>query len=287
MFIIPLTNRKSRVDTAISQNDIFDLFFKDDGYYKLAIIINVSTVTVVGAGTVDGAVALQVHSRKWENGHELSNPKPLGNQGFMGDYSNFDEVIKRLCQKEDSYALDIGRVVQYTGQSLGAVDSHWNYIEPIMAVLSRRNPREEFSYFLRTLRYDNEKKFNFSGGLWKLGMLFFIDDREVSFEEWYYEFACITIGEKNNGGCYVATYVYGSYDCPQVWVLRRFRDYYLAKTVWGRFFIRFYYFVSPKMIRLFGNNNGFRSIWTIVLDSIVSKLREKGISSECYNDYER
>lgn len=26
-------------------------------------------------------------------------------------------------------------------------------------------------------------------------------------------------------GCYVATCVYGSYDCPEVWTLRRFRDY--------------------------------------------------------------
>ena len=29
----------------------------------------------------------------------------------------------------------------------------------------------------------------------------------------------------NTGGCYVATCIYGSYDCPQVWTLRRYRDY--------------------------------------------------------------
>ena len=29
---------------------------------------------------------------------------------------------------------------------------------------------------------------------------------------------------RKNNGCYVATCVYGSYDCPEVWVLRRFRD---------------------------------------------------------------
>ena len=32
-------------------------------------------------------------------------------------------------------------------------------------------------------------------------------------------------------GCYVATCVYGSYDCPQVWTLRRFRDNTLAETM--------------------------------------------------------
>ena len=31
--------------------------------------------------------------------------------------------------------------------------------------------------------------------------------------------------ETSSGGCYVATAVYGSYDCPEVWVLRRYRDF--------------------------------------------------------------
>ena len=34
----------------------------------------------------------------------------------------------------------------------------------------------------------------------------------------------------SSGGCYVATAVYGSYDCPQVWTLRRYRDDTLAET---------------------------------------------------------
>ncbi|NLX93020.1 MAG: hypothetical protein GXZ02_03995, partial [Clostridiales bacterium] len=42
---------------------------------------------------------------------------------------------------------------------------------------------------------------------------------------------------QGTGGCYVATAVYGSYDCPQVWTLRRYRDYTLAETWYGRAFI--------------------------------------------------
>ena len=34
-----------------------------------------------------------------------------------------------------------------------------------------------------------------------------------------------SIDNPSNGACYVATAVYGSYDCPEVWTLRRFRDY--------------------------------------------------------------
>lgn len=35
-------------------------------------------------------------------------------------------------------------------------------------------------------------------------------------------------------GCYVATYVYGTYDCPELWVLRRWRDERLAESAQGR-----------------------------------------------------
>ena len=35
---------------------------------------------------------------------------------------------------------------------------------------------------------------------------------------------------EKKSGCYIATAVYGSYDCPQVWTLRRYRDYTLAET---------------------------------------------------------
>ncbi len=45
---------------------------------------------------------------------------------------------------------------------------------------------------------------------------------------------------RKSGGCYVATCVYGSYDCPQVWTLRRFRDDIMAQSVAGRLFIKFY-----------------------------------------------
>ena len=57
---------------------------------------------------------------------------------------------------------------------------------------------------------------------------------------------------KSGGGCYIATSVYGSYDCPEVWTLRRYRDYSLSKTLFGRLFIKVYYLLSPIMVSLFG-----------------------------------
>ena len=43
---------------------------------------------------------------------------------------------------------------------------------------------------------------------------------------------------KDSGGCYIATCVYGSYDCPQVWTLRRYRDETMAESWIGRFLLK-------------------------------------------------
>lgn len=54
--------------------------------------------------------------------------------------------------------------------------------------------------------------------------------------------------ESGVSGCYVATMVYGSYDAPNVLVLRLFRDHFLAKFSGGRSFIRWYYTHSPSFV---------------------------------------
>lgn len=88
----------------------------------------------------------------------------------------------------------------------------------------------------------------------------------------------------NSGGCYVATAVYGSYDCPQVWTLRRFRDYTLAETWYGRAFVKIYYAVSPTLVKWFGTTNWFRNLWRKPLDRMVSKLNQQGVDNSPYCD---
>lgn len=89
---------------------------------------------------------------------------------------------------------------------------------------------------------------------------------------------------EKEGGCYVATAVYGSYDCPQVWMLRRYRDQFLAKTMLGRAFIKLYYAVSPTAVSLFGTTKWFNKLFRGILDRKLSKLREKGYEDTPYND---
>ena len=85
-------------------------------------------------------------------------------------------------------------------------------------------------------------------------------------------------------GCYVATCVYGSYNCPQVWTLRRFRDNILAETWYGRAFIRTYYAVSPTLVKWFGGTSWFKKMWRGKLDRMVNKLQKQGVESTPYQD---
>lgn len=77
---------------------------------------------------------------------------------------------------------------------------------------------------------------------------------------------------KRKSGCYIATCVYGSYNAPEVMILRKFRDNRLSKTVMGRFFIKIYYKISPWLVKCFGKTNWFKKFWKKHLDKLVNKL---------------
>lgn len=82
--------------------------------------------------------------------------------------------------------------------------------------------------------------------------------------------------------CYVATCVYGSYDCSEVWVLRRYRDNYLKKHWYGKMFIRVYYFFGPIAVKLFGKQKWFNKHFKKKLDKKVWRLKEKGYEDTFY-----
>ena len=82
----------------------------------------------------------------------------------------------------------------------------------------------------------------------------------------------------------MATAVYGSYDCPEVWTLRRFRDNVLAKTWYGRLFIHLYYAISPTVVKLFGETDWFQAFWRGKLDTMVANLQANGFESTPYED---
>ncbi len=90
--------------------------------------------------------------------------------------------------------------------------------------------------------------------------------------------------EVKGEGCYIATAVYGSYDCQEVWTLRRFRDETLYRHVLGRIFIRAYYSISPHIVKYFGKTRTFNKIFKKPLDVLVNRLQESHVRSDYYVD---
>ena len=89
---------------------------------------------------------------------------------------------------------------------------------------------------------------------------------------------------KDSEGCYIATCVYGSYDCPEVWMLRRFRDDFLRKSYPGKLFVMIYYKISPVLVKQFGDRQWFRAPWKRFLDRFTRMLRKKGVDDWPYTD---
>lgn len=90
------------------------------------------------------------------------------------------------------------------------------------------------------------------------------------------------INEKK--GCYIATCVYGNYDCPQVWTLRRYRDNVLSKSYFGQRFIKIYYKISPMFVKKFGKLSIFKRICKKYLDFLVKYLQNRGVDNSFYED---
>jgi tetratricopeptide (TPR) repeat protein len=73
-------------------------------------------------------------------------------------------------------------------------------------------------------------------------------------------------------GCYIATAVYGSYEAPEVMVLRKFRDEVLTQSLLGRVFIKTYYLISPPFADLLKGAKKINMMVKFLLDNLVKKL---------------
>ena len=108
--------------------------------------------------------------------------------------------------------------------------------------------------------------------------------QEIHKNEKYLQELINKLSNISSGGCYIATAVYGSYDCPEVWTLRRFRDYTLGATWYGRTFVKLYYLVSPTIVKYFGQTKLFQTFWRKRLDKFVERLHTQGVSEKPYVD---
>lgn len=82
----------------------------------------------------------------------------------------------------------------------------------------------------------------------------------------------------SNSGCYVATMVYGSYEAPEVLVLRKFRDRFLARFYFGRQFISWYYKNSPGFVERYKDSGRINTAIRYLLNIFVRFLAWAGFS---------
>jgi len=79
--------------------------------------------------------------------------------------------------------------------------------------------------------------------------------------------------KKNKSGCYIATMAYGSYEHPQVIVLRDFRDNYLSKRDWGKKFIATYYKYSPRLVENLKNKTLINRLARGILNLFIKAIK--------------
>jgi hypothetical protein len=79
-------------------------------------------------------------------------------------------------------------------------------------------------------------------------------------------------GGGGGGGCFIATAAFGSYESPEVKILRLFRDRYLLTHAWGREFVKLYYAHSPALAGYIQDKPMLKSAVRLALKPIVGLL---------------
>jgi len=79
--------------------------------------------------------------------------------------------------------------------------------------------------------------------------------------------------KKTKDACYIATMAYGHYDHPQVLTLRQFRDEVLTKSEFGKWFIKTYYYYSPKMVEKMQNKKVLNTLIRKGLNQFIKLIK--------------
>ncbi len=279
MFIIPLPWKIDELRTLTKYHEVFNVCM-DDCPEPSFIIIQGNTLTWLQEGTVVGKVALQIRTRsttmRKNDSFHADALKNHGNVGFMGNFSSSTDAVQKIFPKT-GHCISNSKFEAYSGQKLTGVKNHYTIIVPILCLLSVY-PEKEISNLSTILSCK---------GIWE-NMQLYVSGKQVdTLEEWFTAYCSHYYGDKSgpsSDGCYIATAVYGSYDCPEVWVLRRYRDMCLKKHILGRCFIKIYYKVSPAMVAKLGNKKWFSILFKPMLDNLVARLLNKGYESTNYYD---
>ena len=200
-------------------------------------------------------------------------------------------LVECMCYEASTQSGDAQMVMGLTVQKLGESWARWknqNYGCDVHEMLSRL--KEYHDCYDDIIHHEDfasvTKLFidNVGGDYVQTAGITFNEMNSFVKDTFYKISDSIVAKTKGGGGCYIATCVYGSYDCPEVWVLRRFRDSVLGETWIGKAFIGIYYRTSPALVGKFGKTVWFRRGCKYVLDKFVDVLRNRGLSDLPYRD---
>ncbi len=88
------------------------------------------------------------------------------------------------------------------------------------------------------------------------------------------------IAPNSSSGCFIATAAYGTYQEPEVQVLRNFRDETLLHSELGKEFVNGYYSVSPPIADFIREHDSLRAVVRAGLDPVILALKMSGYSTE-------
>jgi len=81
---------------------------------------------------------------------------------------------------------------------------------------------------------------------------------------------------KKKSGCFIATAVYGDENCIEVLELKRIRDNHLNNYLIGRWFVEYYYFISPYLLPIINKSNCLKKIIRSLISNVLVVLKRKG-----------
>ena len=88
---------------------------------------------------------------------------------------------------------------------------------------------------------------------------------------------CKNLDISTSEGCYIATMVYGSYEAPEVKILRKVRDEIIVPTIVGRLFLKLYYNYSPWIVDKTKNGSFCQSFFRKIFKPLINFYKVKGI----------
>lgn len=225
---------EKEINKAIETNSTIEIeYCKYNGEISVRIISDIEYSSEFGAGYISA----YCHTRKEQRTFKMSRIRKINNQSY--------DQIHAFNPNKSVFALPASKPLARTSNVLGEEDKPSIQDAPISLEDKNEDLKKILAHYVPPVINQSQSVNNASLQPLKTNKL---------------------------EGCYIATMAYGSYDHPQVLVLRQFRDHMLMKNWLGCKCVELYYMASPHLVkRLKGHSNMNRYIRNI-LDCVVGLI---------------